>query len=97
MLLLLTPPTSPYQQNVADAKYNEWVQQSLRILETSISLMHAIPTFHNVAFGLNLLESTGIYWNLLEEAWMQVFLLGIHEAGFRLDTLMIYLQNVFKV
>ena len=28
---------------------------------------------------------------------MQVFLLGIHAAGFPLDTLTIYLQNVFKV
>ena len=87
---LLTPPTSPYQQNVADAKYNERVQQSLlRILETSISLVHAIPAFHNLASDLQS--------NLLEEAWMQVFLLGIHEAGFPLETLTIYLQNVFKV
>ena len=86
----LTPPNSPYHHELTDTNQNERVQQSLlRILETSIARVHTIPAFQSLPSDLKS--------NLLEDTWMQVFLLGIHEAGYPMNSLTVYLQNVLKM
>ena len=85
----LTPPQSP-QHQIIDPKYNDRVQESLlRILETAISRMYMTPAFR--------LLSNELKSKLLENCWFHLFLLGIFEVNFPLESLNLYIQNMVKL
>lgn len=86
----LTPPQSPQHHQLIDPKYNDRVQESLlRILETAISRMYMTPAFRVLS---NELKS-----KLLENCWFRLFLLGIFEVNFPLESLNLYIQNMVKI
>ena len=86
----LTPPQSPEHKHLSDMKYNEQIQQSLhRILETAISRMYLTPAFR--------LLDDELKCKLLEKCWFHLFLLGVFEVNFPLDSLNLYTQNMVKL
>ena len=86
----LTPPSSPTQMTTHDTQQSERVQESLlRILESAIAKTHTIPAFQDL--------SSDLKSNILEDSWMQVFLLGIYEIDYPLEQFTTYLQNMMKL
>lgn len=85
---LLTPPTSPQQP--ADTRYNEHVPAALLcILENAIACVHTVPAFRDL--------SNDSKTNVLEDSWMQIFLLGIYESGYPVEPILLYLQNITRL
>ena len=86
----LTPPQSPQHKHLSNAKYNDQIQQSLlRILETAISRMYLTPAFR--------LLNNELKCKLLERTWFHLFLFGVFEVNFPLESLNLYTQNMIKL